>query len=257
MWKKSFGEFGPDLKLFSIQPWQQIAIQCASHHQSLEKFLLKTLQLEDTMVRTVRMAAFIVAATLVLSALALAHDWDDYDRRGNPARAQQYGYNNGFRDGAHRGQHEGRENDPFDYQTPDWRQATRGYKGSMGPVEFYQRGYQQGYEEGFRSGFEGVSRSWGRGDHDGDGHYASGGYGWHGGYEDGQTVAYQWGYQDGMDAARGDISRGKPYNPRPRGKYDDRDRGYRREFGSKDVYKAEYSDAYHRGYDEVMNGRGY
>jgi hypothetical protein len=212
------------------------------------------------MVRTVRMASFIVAATLALSGLALAHDWDDYDRRGNPSQAQQYGYNNGFRDGAHRGQHEGRENDPNDYQTPDWRQATHGYKGWMGPVEFYQRGYQQGYEQGFRSGFESVSRSWDRGDRDGDRYNAPGGYGWrgsYGGYEDGQQTAYRWGYQDGMDAANGDLARGKPYNPRPRGRYGDRDRGYRKDLGSKDAYKAAYSDAYGRGYDEVMNARRY
>ena len=87
------------------------------------------------MVRTVRMAALLLATTLIVSGLAFAHDDDDdYYRRGNPAQAQQYGYNNGFRDGEHRGQHEGRENDPFDYQTPDWRQATRGYKGWMGPL---------------------------------------------------------------------------------------------------------------------------
>jgi hypothetical protein len=211
------------------------------------------------MFRTMRMAALILATTLITSGLAFAHDDDDYYRRGNSAQAQQYGYNNGFRDGEHRGQHEGRENDPFDYQTPDWRQATRGYRDWMGPLSLYQRGYQQGYEQGFRSGFESVSRSRGHGDRDGDrGYYGlNEGYGWRGGYEDGRNAAYQWGYQDGREAASGDLSLGKPYNPRPRGRFGDRDRGYRREFGSKDSYKAEYSDAYHRGYDEVMSGRGY
>ena len=203
----------------------------------------------DIMVRTARMAAFIFSLTLALSGLALAHDYDDYYRQGSPTQAQQYGYNNGVRDGQHGGQHEGRENDPNDYQTPDWRQATRGYKGWMGPVEFYQRGYQEGYREGFRSAFERAARPWGDRDGGRDAYYGRGGY------EDGNRVAQQWGYQDGADAARNDLARGKHYNAKPRGKYDDRDRGYRREFGSKDTYKAEYTEAFHRGYDEVMNGR--
>ena len=200
--------------------------------------------------RKVKMAALILPLTLVFSGLALAHDYDDDYRGGSPSQAQQSGYNNGFRDGAYRGQHEGRENDPFDYQTPDWRRATHGYKDWMGPVVFYQRGYQEGYREGFRSGFERVSRGWGDRDGDREAYY---GQAWRGGYEGEVNVAQQWGYQDGMEAARGDIARGKPYNSKPRGKYDDRDRGYRRELGSKDAYKAEYTEAYHRGYDEVMN----
>jgi hypothetical protein len=202
------------------------------------------------MIRTVRLASYALAATLVLSGMALAHDDDDYYRRGNPAQAQQYGYDRGFHDGADRGRHEGREHDPYDYHTPDWRQATRGYKGWMGPVEVYQRGYQEGYQEGFRSGFESVSRSWGDGDRD-----RHEGFGGRDGYEGARDVAYRFGYQDGADMARGDREHGKPYNPNPRSMYEDRDHGYRREFGNKDAYRAEYSDAYRRGYDEAMNRR--
>jgi hypothetical protein len=201
----------------------------------------------ERMKRTMRMAALAVAATLVMSGLALARDDDDYYRQGNPAQARQYGYDRGYKDGAGRGKHEGRERDPNDYQTPDWRQATRGYKGWMGPMEVYQRGYQEGYREGFRSGFESVARPWGNGER--------GAYGWRGGYNDGRDVAYRFGYQDGAEVARGDLEQGKPYNPNPRSMYGDRDHGYRSEFGNKDAYRAEYSDAYRRGYDEVMNRR--
>jgi hypothetical protein len=207
------------------------------------------------MFRTVRITGFILTLTLALSGLALAQDDDDHYRQGNQQQAGEYGYDHGYRDGLSRGQHEGREHDPHDYQTPDWRQATRGYQRWMGPVEFYQRAYQKGYREGFRSGFESAEGSWLQrdGDRSSDGYR---GDGWQGGYHPGgRDVAARWGYQDGMDAARGDLARGKPYNSTPRGKYDDRDRGYRREFGSKDDYKSEYTEAYRQGYDDAMNGR--
>src|ERR1700757_2262601 len=102
-----------------------------------------------------RMAAVAVSVVLALSAFSLAqgYDRDDYYRGGNVAQTRQYGYDNGFRDGEKKGRHEGRENDPFDYRTPDWRQATHGYKSWMGPVSAFQSGYQQGYREGFQSGF--------------------------------------------------------------------------------------------------------
>ncbi len=100
------------------------------------------------MKRQMRMAAMALALTLVVSGLATAQrDGDDddngyYGGRGNAAQAQQYGYQSGYRDGVNKGREEGRENDPFDYRTPDWRQATRGYQRWMGPVQLFQRGYQ-------------------------------------------------------------------------------------------------------------------
>ena len=204
------------------------------------------------MSRILRIATYIFAVTLLLGGLGLADDDDDYRQR-NPRQAQQYGYNNGFRDGEQRGRHEGREHDPFDYRQPDWRRATRGYEGWMGPVVLYQRGYQEGYRNGFRSGFEAESRPNVDRDNDYDGYQENG---WRErDYVDGRDTATRWGYQDGMDAGRGDIANGKPYNPRPRGRYDDCDRGYQREFGSKNSYKVEYAEAYRRGYDNAMGRR--
>ncbi len=209
--------------------------------------------------RTMRIAAYTLAVTLVLSGFVLARDDDDdngYYRQGNPAQARQYGYQNGYRDGMSQGRHEGQEHDPYDYQTPDWRQATRGFQNWMGPVNWYQRGYQDGYSNGFRYGFQSVSR--GSGDNDGDdrsyGNWRRSGYdpNW-GAY--GGNAGYQFGYQDGSQVAREDIQKGKPYNPNPRGKYDDCDRGYRREFGSKDQYKAQYANGYRAGYQSVMGNR--
>lgn len=200
------------------------------------------------MTRTIRMASYALAVTLVLSGIALARDGDDddYYRQGNP-QARQYGYQNGYRDGAKHGRQEGRERDPNDYQTPDWRQATRGYKDWMGPLNWYQRGYQEGYSNGFRDAYRSAA---GRGDGDGDRDDWS-----YGGERGGYDVAYRFGYDDGSTVARSDIEKGKPYNSKPRGRYDDRDHGYRHEYGNKNEYKAEYTTGYRAGYDTVMRDR--
>ena len=189
--------------------------------------------------RTLKVASCAVVLTLIMSGVALAHDDDDdYYRQGNPQQARSYGYQNGYSEGAKHGRHEGREHDPNDYQTPDWRQATHGYKNWMGPVSWYQRGYQEGYQNGFRDAYRNTAWNDGyRENYRGDG--------WRGD----DNVAYRFGYDDGATAARSDLELGKSYNSRPRGRYEDRDRGYRPEYGSKDRYRGEYANGYRAGYD--------
>jgi hypothetical protein len=209
--------------------------------------------------RPMRIASLAVSLLLALGTFALAQDWDDNYYRGNTAQTRQYGYESGFRDGEKRGRHEGRENDPYDYHTPDWRQATRGYKGWMGPMNVFQNGYQQGYADGFRSGFESERPGW-RGDRDGDRDYRYRNYGYSGnGYYGNNAydsrVGYDTGYQDGVTMAREDQYKNKPFNPNPRARFDDRDHGYRREYGDKNSYKAQYTDGYRAGYQATFNGR--
>ena len=203
------------------------------------------------------MAALAVSFVLALGTFALAQDRDDYYRGGNVAQTRQYGYDSGFRDGEKRGRHEGHENDPYDYNTPDWRQATRGYKNWMGPVRAFQNGYQQGYADGFQSGFNAESRGW-RGDRNGDRYrdnrYGKGYYGnGSSGYD--SRIGYNTGYQDGATMAREDQYKNKPFNPNPRARFDDRDHGYRREYGDRNDYKAQYSDGYRAGYQATFQGR--
>ncbi|HVO79754.1 MAG TPA: hypothetical protein VMT28_03425 [Terriglobales bacterium] len=202
------------------------------------------------------MATFAVAVAVMLSGFALAQrDADDgyYSPRGYAGSAQQYGYQNGYRDGYSKGQHEGRERDPNDYQTPDWRQATHGYLPWMGPVQVFQNGYRDGYRTGFLAGYRSVNaRS--RGDGDGDRDDIRPVY--NSGYPYGSwgrgNVAYNFGYQDGAGVAREDIAQNKPYNPNPRGKYDDEDHGYRSGYGSKDAYRAQYASGYRAGYQSAF-----
>ena len=210
------------------------------------------------MPRLLRMAVLAIAVIVAFGGLSLAqyHDDDDggyYHRDSSQAR--QYGYQQGYRDGYAKGRHEGRENDPDDYQSPDWRQATRGYEQWMGPVQAFQNAYRNGYENGFRSGYRSQDGGW----RDDDGDRNRGGYNTRSGdvYDqsdygyDGNT-GYRTGYQDGVSQAREDMDKNKRFNLNPRGKYDDRDHGYRREYGDKNSYKAQYSDGYRVGYESAF-----
>jgi hypothetical protein len=112
----------------------------------------------------------------------------------------------------------------------------------MGPIDWYQRGYQEGYSRGFQAGFRSVRPSYG----DRGSHFFGRDY---------DSPAYRIGYEDGASVAREDIEKGKRFNPNPRGRYDDEDHGYRREYGDKHAYKARYADGYREGYQ--ANYRGY
>jgi len=73
----------------------------------------------------------------------------------------------------------------------------------------------------------------------------------------GLHVAREVGFRDGSDMAREDMGKNKRFNPKPRGRYDDLDRGYRHEFGSKQQYENRYDQAYREGYARTFRDRGY
>ena len=195
--------------------------------------------------RSMGIAGCALAIALIMGGVATADDDDDYYREGSSAQARQYGYENGYRDGVNQGRHEGRENDPYDFHSPDWRQATRGYQSWMGSGSWYQRGYQDGYSNGFQNGFQSVSNGWQHFDGDRDDRLRDHVRWW-------RSPAYQIGYQDGCGVAQRDIERHNLYNPNPRGRYDDEDHGYRREYGDEHQYKAEYASGYRAGYASTM-----
>lgn len=199
------------------------------------------------MMQRMKVAAFTVAVTLILSGFALADD-DDYNRRGNSTQAHQYGFQNGYQDGIRHGREEARENDPGDFQSRDWRNASRGYQPWMGPFALFQDGYRDGYRQGYQAAFNDRRGRRGDGDRD-DRAYAPSGYGSR------YNVAYNYGVQDGILAGREDSIRAKQYNPNPRGS-NHADRGYLREYGDKNAYRAQYSDGYRTGYERTF-GRAY
>jgi hypothetical protein len=205
------------------------------------------------MVRKIKLAVLVTAIAVSFSGLARAQ-WDDddgYYRQGRTDQCRQYGYRNGYRDGLKQGRHEGRENDPEDFHIPNDDRASRGYKDWMGPIWVYQNAYRDGYRSGFREGYNNTSGTWGYGGgvYDYPTVYSGGGYynGGHGGFS---GRAYQIGFRDGASVAREDAARGKPYNPTPRGRYDDEDHGYRG-YGDKNTYRAEYASGYRAAYEST------
>jgi len=82
-------------------------------------------------------------------------------------------------------------------------------------------------------------------------------YGRYDGYHRGFHAAREFGFRDGAAVAREDMWRGKPFNPNPRGRYDDADHGYRREFGDRHEYREHYAQAYREGYQNTFRGWGY
>jgi len=188
------------------------------------------------MVKRIELGAIVLVVTLVLSGLARAQwDSDDgYYQQGDRSMAQQYGYQNGYQDGIKHGRHEGRENDPEDFHIPDDGRASRGYRDWMGPIWIYQSAYRDGYRAGFRAGYNRESRTWGNSDAADFPVVYGGNYGgiWSG------NQSHEIGFRDGALVAREDIREGKPYNPNPRGRYEDRARDYRGQYAS--GYRAGY-----------------
>ena len=82
------------------------------------------------------------------------------------------------------------------------------------------------------------------------------GYYNHRSFRHGMHEAREFGFRDGTTVAREDSYRGKPFNPNPRGRYDDADHGYRREFGSKHEYREHYIEAYRAAYQRSYRGYG-
>lgn len=196
--------------------------------------------------RGARLAALAAIVSLAFGSLAWAHDDDDdYDRHD----ARQYGYQNGYRDGVSHGRYDRGANIGYNLRRDQWEDANDGYQPWMGSFGRYRQGYRRGYERGYRAGY---ASAWGRGnDYDrDDGYYdRSERYGYGG--EGGGNIAYNTGWNDGSSVAQSDLASGKNYNANPRGRYDDADHGYRREFGDKHAYKMEYRAGYRAGYDSV------
>lgn len=194
------------------------------------------------MVRRLRMPALLIAVALTLSAMALAHDDDDY--RGYSAQAQRYGYQQGYKDGVRHGKDDYEDRRSYNVQSNDWDRASRGYSEWMGSFRVFQNSYRDGYQRGYDVAYNRAG-DW-RDDH---GRFERDGYrydGW-----ETRRAAQNYGFEDGCRIGREDTYRAKPFNPYPRSG-NHADRGYRREYGDKNEYREEYSRAYRQGYESVF-----
>ena len=212
-------------------------------------------------------AAWLIAATVLLSGLTFAQRRDDDDDdHGRATRDYRHDRDHdGDRDRDHdRGRHNGwwhRDRDDRRWNDHDrddrrWNDHDRNDRyrnnGNWGYRNYPQGGYSYpsgGY--GYPSGGYGYPSG---------GYYPNGGYGYpsggYGNYGRGNS-AYNFGYQDGAMVARQDMSENKPYHPDVRGKYEDADHGYNSAYGDKQSYRAQYMTGYRQGYMSAYRGRRY
>jgi hypothetical protein len=174
--------------------------------------------------------------------MALAQGYGAYPN--SPAQSRQYGFQQGYQDGARHGQDDFRDHRGYNLSSSDWNNANRGYSNRMGPFGQYRDGYRDGYRQGYEAAFYQNGR---------DLRFDRSDYRYGRGFD--RRPGFSFGFQDGTAVAREDMYKGKPYNPYPRGKYGDQDRGYRREFGDKHSYRFDYGQGYRAGYESTFRWR--
>jgi hypothetical protein len=167
-------------------------------------------------------------------------DWRDRDewrdRDSNSWRNNDYGYQEGLR----QGQYDRSRNARFDYRNREWRRGDDNFRRA------YQNGYQQGYNSGY--GYRDYGGNYGN--YGGYGNY--GNYGNYGRYGNG---GYAQGLADGRSDGIHDLNTGHSYRPTEGGNYKHADHGYNSSFGNKNAYKDSYRQGYMAGYDEGYRRR--
>jgi hypothetical protein len=68
------------------------------------------------------------------------------------------------------------------------------------------------------------------------------------------NVAFDNGYNDGLDKGREDARDRDSYDPNRHGRYRSADRGYEGRYGSKDEYREIYRDGFLAGYNDAYRG---
>jgi hypothetical protein len=208
--------------------------------------------------------ALLVGIGLAASGTAQAQyrDYDDrygqaqWDRNRTSQFALMLGYHNAYTEGreaAERGQR-------LNFRDmPGYRNSDNGYKTWMGHDETYRSNYRRGYEIGFRDGQERRERRYKRADIErvlganlrevyGDDRYDRDFDRWgRDDRRDGRNdrfdrndvvrLAQQNGYNDGIRRGQEDRSRRRGYEMDRSSEYRDATRGYRSEYGNRNVYQ--------------------
>lgn len=204
----------------------------------------------------------LIAATLVLTlpAAALAGpQWGVVVQWGSRQQVN-VAYNEGYARGSRAGEIDARRGNRFQFNDEnDYHNADYGYRPEFGNRNGYRAEYRRGYEAGYESGYR--SNTWGRGGRGNDGRYGipggrgsnlpgrpgAPGYGrGYGRYD----LASQQGFNDGYEAGFDDARDGRRYDPISEPRYRNGDREYHPSYGSRELYKANYRDAFRTGYEE-------
>jgi len=165
-------------------------------------------------------------------------------------------YRQGWEQGQRAGLEDARRAEPYrytdeaDYRRTDTVLRHGGYD-SRYRTE-YRRGYDEGYRAGYSGGYgrgpaydgrlpgRGGPPAWSNGRGAGRGGWATGRY----------DPAFQTGATDGYEAGLKDAQSRRRFDPISEGRYRSADRGYKRAYGSKDLYKAHYREGFRAGYEE-------
>jgi hypothetical protein len=197
--------------------------------------------------------SFTFAVLLSLAGIANARD---QRYRGGSLSVREHGNEHGYRDGYQRGREDRNEGLRYQYQSEDYRMADRGFEPYMGDREDFQEGYRSGYRGGYDDGYNGRSGRWGeiyginpdagadeRDRYESDDVYVNRYWGY-------RDVASDIGYRDGLEQGAKDRRNRKDFRPEKNDRYEDADHGYHKEYGPKDAFKAEYRQAFVRGYED-------
>jgi hypothetical protein len=160
--------------------------------------------------------------------------------------ARRAAFDNGYREGMHLGERDGRRGAAFHFQNErTYQRADRGYHRSYGDIERYRQSFRSGYASGYRDGYERFARNV-------RGPVARPGYG------RGRVAhpALQFGFDDGFEKGLEDAQRNRGFDPLRHRWYRDATRHYQSRFGSREQYKDIYRDGFKAGYERGYR-RGY
>jgi hypothetical protein len=194
-------------------------------------------------------------------------------------------YRAGVERGVRLGQEDGQRNQRFDFESKsEYRNGDWGYRSTYGDRNRYRSEFRLGFEYGYRQGYERYRPAYGGyGGYGNPGPYGnSGGYGGYdnrGGYGNPgngrgrggpppwaqgrggwqrNDVAYRTGFEDGYEEGLKAGRDNKRFDPVGEGRYKDGDRGYNRNYGTRDQYRLHYREAFREGYELGFNdGRRY
>jgi hypothetical protein len=187
------------------------------------------------------------------------------------------GFQEGYSRGIRAGDEDAQRRESFNFSDEaDYRRADAGYRSQYGSIDRYRSDFRRGFEQGYRSAFDRYSQG-GRGGGvvSGNGGYYDGPpYGRARGRGPGPNTDYRYpemgrvypynrrafdqGFNDGYEAGLDDGRDGRQFDPVAESRYRSGDRGYEREYGSRETYKADYRNAFRQGYESGFNdGRRY
>ena len=170
------------------------------------------------------------------------------------AAAAQYGrptaqgaYNTGYDRGERAGYEDARRGDQFQFvDESEYRNFSRSRPQDQSEAR-YRDEFLRGFEAGYRRGYNGTERRnvgpppWSNGR----------------GYARGRGVfdrAVEYGYQDGYEAGMNDARDRDAFDPVGERRYRSGDRGYEREYGTREAYRIRYRDAFRQGYEQGFYG---